>query len=98
MTARILPFPKPDRNTTMDPRKPLTENEDALDQDIVDVEVDDLPEDGELSQQIEQELREEEAETDDDPYQESDDALPDDVEEKVLDRNPSREGGKFDEV
>ncbi|KQO79642.1 hypothetical protein [Rhizobium sp. Leaf262] len=82
----------------MDPRKPLTENEDALDQDIVDLEVDDLPEDGELSQQIEQELRDEEAETDDDPYQESDDALPDDVEEKVLDRNPSREGGKFDEV
>ncbi|POO51442.1 hypothetical protein RMS29_004140 [Agrobacterium rosae] len=82
----------------MDPRKPLTENEDALDQEILDVEVDDLPEDGELSQQIEQELREEEAETDDDPYQESDDALPDDVEEKVLDRNPSREGGKFDEV
>lgn len=82
----------------MDPRKPLTENEDALDQEILDVEVDELPEDGELSQQIEQELREEEAETDDDPYQESDDALPDDVEEKVLDRNPSREGGKFDEV
>ncbi|SCX19380.1 hypothetical protein [Agrobacterium rosae] len=82
----------------MDPRKPLTENEDALDQEILDVEVDDLPEDGELSQQIEQELRDEEAETDDDSYQESDDALPDDVEEKVLDRNPSREGGKFDEV
>ncbi|MGV1870407.1 hypothetical protein [Agrobacterium rosae] len=82
----------------MDPRKPLIENEDALDQEILDVEVDDLPEDGELSQQIEQDLREEEAETDDDPYQESDDALPDDIEEKVLDRNPSREGGKFDEV
>ncbi|UHS60748.1 hypothetical protein HRR99_04025 [Agrobacterium vaccinii] len=82
----------------MDPRKPLTENEDALDQDIVDLEVDDLPEDGELSQQIEHELRDEEAETDDDPYQESDDALPDDDEEKVLDRNPSMEGGKFDEV
>ncbi|WP_284776797.1 hypothetical protein [Agrobacterium sp. lyk4-40-TYG-31] len=82
----------------MDPRKPLTENEDALDQDIVDLEVDDLPEDGELSQQIEQELRDEEAETDDDPYQESDDALPDDDEEQVLDRNPSMEGGKFDEV
>ncbi|NTF06825.1 hypothetical protein G6L37_11695 [Agrobacterium rubi] len=82
----------------MDPRKPLTENEDALDQDIVDLEVNDLPEDGELSQQIEQELRDEEAETDDDPYQESDDALPDDDEEKVLNRNPSMEGGKFDEV
>lgn len=82
----------------MDPRKPLTENEDALDQDIVDIEVNDLPEDGELSQQIEQELREEEAETDDDPYQESDEALPDDDEEKVLNRNPSMEGGKFDDV
>jgi hypothetical protein len=82
----------------MDPRTPLTENEDALDQDIVDLEVDDLPEGGELSQQIEQELREEEAETDDDPYQESDEALPDDDEEKVLDRNPSLEGGAFDEV
>lgn len=82
----------------MDPRKPLTENEDALDQDIVDLDVNDLPEDGELSQQIEQELRDEEAETDDDPYQESDDALPDDDEEKVLNRNPSMEGGKFDEV
>jgi hypothetical protein len=82
----------------MDPRNPLTENEDALDQDLVDLDVDDLPQEGELSQQVEQELREEEAETDDDPYQESDDALPDDLEEKVLDRNPSREGGKFDEV
>ncbi|MBB3947262.1 hypothetical protein GGQ73_003228 [Rhizobium skierniewicense] len=82
----------------MDPRTPLTENEDALDQDIVDLEVDDLPEGGDLSQQIEQELREEEAETDDDPYQESDEALPDDDEEKVLDRNPSLEGGAFDDV
>lgn len=82
----------------MDPRKPLTENEDALDQELVDLDVSDLPEDGELPQQVEQELRDEEAETDDDPYQESDDALPDDLEEKVIDRNPSREGGTFDEV
>ena len=82
----------------MDPRKPLTENEDALDQELVDMDVSDLPEEGELPQQVEQELRDEEAETDDDPYQESDDALPDDLEEKVIDRNPSREGGTFDEV
>ncbi|KXG88081.1 hypothetical protein [Agrobacterium bohemicum] len=82
----------------MDPRKPLTENEDALDQELVDLDVSDLPEEGELPQQVEQELRDEEAETDDDPYQESDDALPDDLEEKVIDRNPSREGGTFDEV
>ncbi|KQQ58588.1 hypothetical protein ASF69_14525 [Rhizobium sp. Leaf311] len=82
----------------MDPRTPLTENEDALDQDLVDLEVDDLPADGELSQQVEQELREEESESEDDAYQESDEALPDDMEERVIDRNPSREGGAFDEV
>jgi hypothetical protein len=82
----------------MDPRTPLTENEDALDQDLVDLEVDDLPAEGELSQQVEQELREEESESEDDAYQESDEALPDDMEERVIDRNPSREGGAFDEV
>lgn len=82
----------------MDPRTPLTENEDALDQDPVDLEVDDLPAEGELSQQVEQELREEESESEDDAYQESDEALPDDMEERVIDRNPSREGGAFDEV
>ncbi|WP_320199241.1 hypothetical protein RMR16_002950 [Agrobacterium sp. rho-13.3] len=82
----------------MDPRKPVPENEDALDEDILDVDVDDLSADGELSQSIEHELAEEEAESEDDPYQESDDALPDDEEERVIDRNPSREGGKFDEV
>jgi hypothetical protein len=82
----------------MDPRKPVPENEDALDEDILDVNVDDLSADGELSQSIEHELAEEEAESEDDPYQESDDALPDDEEERVIDRNPSREGGKFDEV
>ncbi len=82
----------------MDPRTPLTENEDALDQDLVDLEVDDLPAEGELSQQVEQELREEESESEDDAYQESDEALPDDMEERVINRNPSREGGAFDEV
>lgn len=82
----------------MDPRTPLTENEDALDQDLVDLEVDDLPAEGELSQQVEKELREEESESEDDAYQESDEALPDDMEERVIDRNPSREGGAFDEV
>jgi predicted tellurium resistance membrane protein TerC len=41
---------------------------------------------------------EEEAESEDDPYQESDEALPDDAEERVINRNPSREGGTFDEV
>lgn len=31
-------------------------------------------------------------------YQESDEALPDDREERTLTRDPSREGGRFDEV
>ncbi|WP_011582104.1 MULTISPECIES: hypothetical protein [Chelativorans] len=34
----------------------------------------------------------------DNPYMESDDALPEDEEEEVFRRNNSREGGRFDEV
>ncbi|MFI0846316.1 hypothetical protein [Mesorhizobium sp. IMUNJ 23232] len=37
-------------------------------------------------------------EDDDNPYQESDEALPDDLEEKVIQRDPSREGSRFDEI
>ncbi|KAA3448823.1 hypothetical protein C7I87_20485 [Mesorhizobium sp. SARCC-RB16n] len=36
-------------------------------------------------------------EDDDNAYQESDEALPDDVEEAVISRDPSRQGGRFDE-
>jgi len=36
-------------------------------------------------------------EDDDNPYQESDEALPDDEEERVLSRDPSKEGSRFDE-
>lgn len=39
-----------------------------------------------------------EEEDDDNPYQESDEALPDDAEEAAISRNPSREGGRFDET
>ena len=82
----------------MDPRKPMTESEDAMDQEILDIDADELPSRGEIPQSIENELLEDEAETEDDPYQESDEALPDDAEEKVIERNPSREGGAFDDV
>ena len=34
----------------------------------------------------------------DNPYQQSDEALPDEEEERVFRRNNSREGGRFDEV
>jgi hypothetical protein len=37
-------------------------------------------------------------EDDDNPYQESDEALPDDSEEAALTRDPSKEGSRFDEV
>jgi hypothetical protein len=37
-------------------------------------------------------------EDDDNPYQDSDEALPDDRDERVMRRNPSKEGGRFDEV
>ncbi|WP_173932747.1 hypothetical protein [Chelativorans sp. Marseille-P2723] len=37
-------------------------------------------------------------EGEDNPYMESDEALPDDEEEKVFRRNNAREGGRFNEV
>lgn len=37
-------------------------------------------------------------EDDDNPFQESDEALPDDLEERVISRDPSKEGSRFDEV
>ncbi|TPL91479.1 hypothetical protein [Mesorhizobium sp. B2-3-12] len=53
-----------------------------------------LPDDVEVEDEADGELPEED---DDNAYQESDEALPDDVEEAVLSRDPSREGGRFDE-
>ncbi|TPM40675.1 hypothetical protein [Mesorhizobium sp. B2-3-4] len=36
-------------------------------------------------------------EDDDNAYQDSDEALPDDIEEAAISRDPSREGSRFDE-
>jgi hypothetical protein len=52
-------------------------------------------EDEEIEGEVPGELEEED---DDNPYQESDEALPDDLEEKVIQRDPSREGSRFDEI
>lgn len=82
----------------MNRKKIVPLNEDAMNEDLLDVDIDALPAKGEIPQSIEQEIEEEEAESEDDPYQESDEALPDDAEERVINRNPSREGGTFDEV
>ncbi len=82
----------------MDRKKAVPLNEDAMNEDLLDLDIDALPAKGEIPQSIEQEIEEEEAESEDDPYQESDEALPDDAEERVINRNTSREGGAFDEV
>ena len=37
-------------------------------------------------------------EDDDNPFQDSDEALPNDEEERVLSKDPSKEGSRFDEV
>ncbi|TIR27803.1 MAG: hypothetical protein E5X34_02625 [Mesorhizobium sp.] len=37
-------------------------------------------------------------EDDDNPFQDSDEALPDHEEERVLSKDPSKEGSRFDEV
>jgi hypothetical protein len=47
---------------------------------------------------IEEEEAQEEVDNDDNPYQESDEALPDDEEEAAISRDPSREGSRFDEI
>lgn len=54
----------------------------------------DLPEDF-FDDEPDGELPEED---DDNPYQENDDALPDDLEEAVLSKDPSKEGSRFDEI
>ncbi|WKL20611.1 hypothetical protein QYR00_02140 [Agrobacterium tumefaciens] len=82
----------------MDRKKAVPLKEDAMNEDLLNLDIDTLPAKGEIPQSIEQEIEEEEAESEDDPYQESDEALPDDAEERVINRNPSREGGAFDEV
>ncbi len=82
----------------MDPKKILPGTEDAMNEDLIDLDIDALPAKGEIPQSIEHDIEEAEAESEDDAYQESDEALPDDDEERVINRNPSREGGVFDEV
>lgn len=58
---------------------------------------DSIPENGDLRYDVER-SGETPGEDDDNPYQNSDEALPDDREEAALARDPSKEGGRFDEV
>jgi hypothetical protein len=65
--------------------------------EIEDVEVveDQAVNEEDLDDEIDEDVIEED---DDNPYQESDEALPDDAEERVISRNPDKEEGRFDEV
>ena len=58
---------------------------------------DSIPENGDLRYDVEQE-GELPGEDDDNPYQNSDEALPDDREEAAITRDPSKEHSRFDEV
>lgn len=69
-----------------DMRPEANENDNLPLADLPEELIDDEP-DGDLPE-----------EDDDNPFQESDEALPDDVEEMVLDKDPSRQGSRFDEI
>lgn len=93
----------------MDPRRKRDEEEDArseaptLQQQDWDaiisgaIEPDSVPENGDLRYDPEK-AGDAPDEDDDNAYQHSDEALPDDREEAAIRRNPDREGGRFDEV
>lgn len=57
---------------------------------------DSIPENGDFRYDVE--THESLEEEDDDPYQNSDEALPDDQEEAAIDRSSDREAGRFNEV
>lgn len=106
-------FPKvqPPEEPTMDPRrKPESQTDDEArpegpalqEQDWEAIESgaiapDSIPENGDLRYDVERSAGAPE-EDDDNPYQNSDEALPEDGDETVITRNPSKEGGRFDEV
>lgn len=69
-----------------DMRPEANENDNLPLADLPEELIDDEP-DGDLPE-----------EDDDNPFQESDEALPDDLEERVLDKDPSRQGSRFDEI
>lgn len=58
---------------------------------------DSIPENGDLRYDVER-SGEPPEENDDNPCQNSDEALPEDGEEAAITRDPSREGSRFDEV
>jgi hypothetical protein len=81
--------------TTETPIK--TQDRDQLGDDAVDLDVENADVLAHV-EEIEEKEAEEAVDNDDNPYQESDEALPDDEEEASISRDPSREGSRFDEI
>jgi hypothetical protein len=81
--------PAPVRDDLEDPNRPTDSDVDA-----------DTPNEDVLAriEEIKEQEAEEAVDDDDNPYQESDEALPDDAEEAAIRRHPSREGSRFDEI
>ena len=103
MDPRRKPDPQPEDATGGPSSTPTGTQVPALEeQDWAAVESgaltpDSAPENGDLRYDAERDgdLPEED---DDNAYQNSDEALPDDGEERAISRDASREGGRFDEV
>lgn len=76
---------------------PALSREDFQDIGDPDLQPSDAPSNGDLRFEDDDPSGELPGEDDDNEYQESDEALPDDEEERAIARNPGREGGRFDE-
>lgn len=87
----------PKRRVELEEEAPSIEQVDWDDVDGGELDADIPPEIAELEGEEEQsgDLPEED---DDNAYQNSDEALPDDLDERVISRDPSKEGGRFDEI
>ena len=78
----------------MEPRKPLTQE---LDSRAVPEESDQTLTPDSLAdvEDLQDAEEPDSTESPDDPYQNSDEALPDDAEERSIARDPARDGGRF---
>ncbi len=93
------PRSKPDPRNEDDARQegPALEEQDWEAIESGALTPDSLPENGDLRYDSARD-GELPGEDDDNPYQNSDEALPEDRDEAALARDPSKEGGRFDEV
>jgi hypothetical protein len=95
-TGKGLPVNLPDDDLLEDDLLD-TESADLADADLFDDESDLVPLD-EIENLDDDEAEDVTGQDDDNPYQESDEALPDDDEERSIARDNSREGTRFGEI